>query len=60
MFKIRKIRNNVIRKFAVRLHKIQTVELEEWMKKGYLEKCWNGARLEEENKEVFEIRGCRK
>ena len=27
MFKIRKIRNNVIRKFAVRLHKIQTVEL---------------------------------
>ena len=28
------------------------------MKKGYLEKFWNGVRLEEEEREDLEIRGC--
>ena len=40
----------------------------EWMKKGYLEKFWNGVHLgeeeeeeeEEEEKEDVKIRGCRK
>ena len=29
----------------------------EWMKNGYLEKFWNGAHLEEQEKEYLEIRG---
>jgi hypothetical protein len=36
------------------------VMCEEWMKKGYLNKLWNGVHLEEEEKEDLEIRGCRK
>ena len=30
------------------------------MKKGSLEKIWNGVRLEEEEREDLEIRGCRR
>ena len=30
------------------------------MKKGYLEKFWNGIHLEEEEKEDLEIHGCKK
>ena len=33
---------------------------DEWMKKGYLEKIWNGVRLEEEEREDLEIRRCKK
>ena len=45
------------------------VKCEQWMKKGYLEKVWNGSALEEEEEEEeegeeeredFEIRRCRK
>ena len=33
----------------------------DWMKKGYLEKFWNGVHLEEEEeKEDLEIQGYRK
>ena len=32
----------------------------EWAKKASLEKFWNGVRLEEEEWEYFEIRGCRR
>ena len=46
-----------IYKFYSRLRKIQTVKLaacKEWMKKGYLEKFWNGVPLEEEEEEEEE------
>ena len=31
-----------------------------WTKKNYLEEFWNGAHEEDEGKEDFEIRGCRR
>ena len=34
---------------------IITITITEWMKKGYLEKFWNGVHLEEEEKEYLEI-----
>ena len=32
----------------------------EWTKRGALEEFWNGAHLEDEEKEDLKIRGCRR
>ena len=36
------------------------VTYKEWMKKGSRKKKWNGVRVEEEEREDLEIRGCRR
>ena len=51
-------------KKCFRLYKIQIVELV-WARakdeqKGTLEEFWNGAHLEDEQREDREIRGCRR